>query len=98
MQKNKATASGYSYSYLKLKPIILYIFDFKCVVCGVASYSNHVHHLDHNSRNNCPTNLVCVCPDCHKLLHKFNYDKSQLINVRCMYKLKALADRIAKIS
>jgi len=27
--------------------------------------ANEVHHIDHNSRNNAPENLMGLCHDCH---------------------------------
>ena len=59
-----------NYNFQKIKNIILFIFDFKCYLCGHFSLANHVHHLDHNHANNDAFNLICLCHACHKLAHK----------------------------
>lgn len=59
-----------NYNFQKIKNIILFIFDFKCYLCGYFSLANHVHHLDNNHANNDVLNLICLCHDCHKLAHK----------------------------
>jgi hypothetical protein len=40
----------------------------KCVVCGESNIVA-VHHYDHNKKNNCPTNLVPLCPTHHTYVH-----------------------------
>ena len=59
-----------NYNFQKIKNIILFIFEFKCYLCGYFSLGNHVHHLDQDHANNDAFNLVCLCHDCHKLAHK----------------------------
>lgn len=63
-------ASRYSYKFNKIKPIILFAFDYKCAICNHFSISNHVHHQDHNFMNNDCYNFVVLCSDCHKIAHK----------------------------
>jgi hypothetical protein len=29
----------------------------------------HIHHIDRNSSNNSPSNLLAVCPNCHARIH-----------------------------
>lgn len=41
-------------------------------MCGSVQNDLHVHHINHNTQNNNFINLVPLCPDCHKLTHKFN--------------------------
>lgn len=53
-----------------LKPHILYTYEFKCCLCGKKSLSNHVHHADFDRSNNEPGNLVVVCKEHHKMVHK----------------------------
>lgn len=85
----------YSYKFTKLRPIILYIFNFECCICSKFSTSNHVHHLDHNKKNNSPLNLVCVCVDCHKMLHKNISISFSCLPLCIQYKLKTLENQIA---
>lgn len=43
----------------------------KCILCGFADKrALSVHHVDHNRKNNKLSNLVCVCQNCHFLIHK----------------------------
>jgi predicted nucleic acid-binding Zn ribbon protein len=45
----------------------------KCVVCGEQNIVE-VHHLDHNDKNNDPSNLIPLCPTHHQYWHsKFKY-------------------------
>lgn len=59
-----------NYNFQKIKNIILFIFDFKCYLCGHFSLANHVHHLDRNHANNDAFNFICLCQNCHKLIHR----------------------------
>lgn len=56
------------YRFLRMN--ILAIFDCKCYVCNSVNISNHVHHLDQNSVNNEVSNLLVLCDEHHKFLHK----------------------------
>lgn len=40
-----------------------------CTKCGNQE-ATKIHHLDRNSKNNKPQNLVKLCKDCHVLIHK----------------------------
>lgn len=35
-----------------------------CQLCG-SPYKTHVHHIDHNTKNNDPTNLITLCGSCN---------------------------------
>lgn len=39
-----------------------------CVLCGF-EYSD-VHHIDGRRSNNDPSNLICLCPNHHRLVHR----------------------------
>ena len=56
--------------FSKKREVILFIFDYSCVVCGLVSTSNHVHHVNFNPLDNHVCNLAPVCDYCHKLIHK----------------------------
>lgn len=63
MRKNNAV-------FQKKKNIILFIYGYACQLCGLIDISNHVHHIDKNHANNDSYNLVPLCSQCHKLVHK----------------------------
>lgn len=35
----------------------------------------HIHHLDNNSKNNDPNNLICVIRELHREIHEVMYDR-----------------------
>lgn len=41
----------------------------KCFCCDYTFDLLHVHHRDGNHNNNCKTNLISLCPLCHKSIH-----------------------------
>ena len=43
----------------------------KCQRCG-ATENLHVHHIDHNTRNNKLDNLVVLCQSCHISYHRLH--------------------------
>ncbi|MAG91236.1 hypothetical protein CMO83_01005 [Candidatus Woesearchaeota archaeon] len=44
----------------------------KCNSCGFSKIVQ-IHHLDGNTRNNDLKNIVGLCPNCHKLIHMYEY-------------------------
>jgi hypothetical protein len=44
------------------------ITDVPCEWCG-KRMARHVHHVDHDRRNNDPDNLVGICVPCHNAYH-----------------------------
>lgn len=40
-----------------------------CSACDAVSDNTHMHHEDHNPLNNDPTNLIEICPQCHRIEH-----------------------------
>lgn len=45
--------------------------DVACQRCGYKEFSDvlDVHHIDENRRNNNPSNLIVLCPTCHRVEH-----------------------------
>lgn len=41
----------------------------KCIICGFDKIVD-LHHLDQNPENNSPDNLVGLCPNHHKMIHR----------------------------
>jgi predicted transcriptional regulator len=63
-----------------------------CDICG--DPANQVHHIDKNSLNNDPKNIMSVCESCHRTLH-FGY-KNELNRLVRIY-LRPPRPRILKI-
>lgn len=40
-----------------------------CMTCDSEPEGTHIHHIDHNPTNNDPSNLMELCPQCHRLIH-----------------------------
>lgn len=57
---------------------------WECALCGAKEdeIQLEIHHKDQNRHNNNASNLVCLCKDCHRILHaKWNKEViPQLIN------------------
>jgi 5-methylcytosine-specific restriction endonuclease McrA len=47
---------------------ILNKFNNECAICG-ADEGLHIHHKDHNPKNNQISNLIVLCGVCHKKIH-----------------------------
>lgn len=65
------------------------LYNYRCQICGATAtvlYSvdvSEAHHIDYfvKSMNNNPSNIVILCPDHHRIVHKakalFNYELHQ---------------------
>lgn len=53
-----------------IKKIILFIWSYRCYVCKKQDKNNHVHHINENPHDNGSHNLIPLCKNCHKLVHK----------------------------
>lgn len=63
----------------RLRIQVLLDQNFKCRLCGYKDMSRlgrnrkrialQVHHVDFNKSNNEPSNLMALCPACHKAVH-----------------------------
>jgi hypothetical protein len=74
-----------SYKWSKIKPVIGFIFEFRCYICKKQDSKNHVHHLDKNPDNNESYNLMVLCPYHHKIAHcGVNYVYTELTNEQCL--------------
>ncbi|AEY69677.1 putative HNH endonuclease [Brucella phage 110_141] len=52
-----------------MRPLIVERDGFMCVICE-DDKKLHVHHIDNWPMNNASTNLVTLCPACHKEAHR----------------------------
>ena len=46
----------------------------KCLSCNFDKLVS-LHHLDGNRKNNEDKNLIGLCPNCHKMIHSYQYFK-----------------------
>lgn len=76
---------AYSYFFRRFSPVILHIFDYQCILCNHGPQNLEVHHLDNNSKNDEPFNLIPVCKKCHVFLHS-KFLLSEITYTRYQYK------------
>jgi cytochrome c553 len=48
-----------------IRSLVLCRDGYKCYFCSFQSLSNHIHHINGNSQDNAPANLVTLCVVCH---------------------------------
>ena len=54
-----------AFQRIRREGLIPFRAEDRCEYCGgVADYMD-IHHIDHNPKNNCPTNLIYLCRRCH---------------------------------
>ena len=58
----------------KYRTVALRHHAHQCIVCGFDKIVD-IHHIDENHNNNDPKNLVCLCPNHHKMYHHSSYKK-----------------------
>ena len=58
------------YKFDKIKNVILFIWEYRCYVCKKQKADNHVHHLNEMHYDNGAHNLIPLCKQCHKMVHK----------------------------
>ena len=81
------------YKFRKIKPVISFVYGYRCIVCNHFSYENHVHHLNGNADDNTVYNLVLLCDYHHKMVHKgiqLNYPALSEFQGRILYELEKL--------
>jgi 5-methylcytosine-specific restriction endonuclease McrA len=75
-QSWKQRTGLYWKQYIALRATILFEQDFGCGECGklVGQIQGdaHLHHINKDPKDNHRTNLIVVCPDCHKETHANN--------------------------
>jgi len=49
-----------------------------CMVCGW-NLTVDIHHKDKNKENNSKDNLLCLCPNCHSLVHRLKININELL-------------------
>ena len=53
----------------------------KCVSCGFSKIVG-LHHLDGDKKNTTPENLIGLCPNCHKMIHSYEFYEEIKDNLR----------------
>ena len=76
---NFSKLGRYSNQFRDMRVIVLERDEFACQACGLVDEKVqrgnrkksilHAHHIDENSRNNVPENLIMLCESCHRLHH-----------------------------
>lgn len=90
MLKRKTIAPHPNFIFNKIKNIIIYVYDYRCQICGLQKKNLHVHHCDYNHHNNDPHNLMPLCSSCHKLAHKGLDIQRPALNVFLVWHLAKL--------
>ena len=66
-----------------MRSVAIWLQVFICWYCKKQSFDLHVHHGNHNSKDNNLRNLVVCCVICHKLAHKIQkkdyFKKKQIV-------------------
>jgi 5-methylcytosine-specific restriction endonuclease McrA len=60
---------AYNYKFQKIKPVILFIWGYRCYVCKKFGLNLDVHHINKKSWDNGAHNLIPLCKQCHKHVH-----------------------------
>lgn len=83
--------SNYNKIYQFLRPIIFYIYDFRCYLCNLESFNLELHHKDKKVKNNSPFNLFPLCKTCHDTTHSGNFNIKFEVPQRLVNSLTAVA-------
>ena len=67
--KKSNTQKLYGLDYEKYQNIIK-----NCVICGFDKIVD-LHHLDYNNKNNVDANLVGLCPNHHRMVHRREFSQ-----------------------
>ena len=104
----------YSSQYIRMRDVVMERDGFRCVSCGTEGVemkhryggkrsSLHGHHINEDTRDNRPQNLIILCMKCHKLHHHGKLGLSSRLSAMaclrsaCMtYKLKTTATSLLK--
>ena len=84
-----------SYRFRKTREVVLFIYEYRCQLCGSKSFENHVHHLNGNADDNDVYNLTVLCQYHHKLVHRgvqLNFPPLTEFQGRQLYLLSKLWD------
>jgi len=76
----KEVCTGLSYSRQKAARTV----KINCEICGKEG-KHHVHHRDENPFNNTLSNLMTLCPLCHRRAHSPNWTEEGKTQKPCIY-------------
>lgn len=57
--------------------VALWLANDQCYMCCNNRESLEVHHIDKNPSNNHVFNLMCLCAECHKSVHRCHIDPKE---------------------
>lgn len=74
--KGKEYQNGALKDFYNVKSYILNRDGYKCTKCKSKNVKLHIHHIQFKSNGggNSPKNLITLCEDCHKSLHKGEFE------------------------
>lgn len=85
-------ARKYNYKFQKIKQVILFIWGYRCYLCAKFSINLDVHHLNYDPADNSSMNLLPLCKQCHKSVHKVIRLDNVTFPEKIMLQLKNLDD------
>lgn len=65
--RGSTTDRGYGADWRRIRNLFIQT-HLVCELCA-DRFAQHVHHIDHNTRNNDYDNLQSLCVKCHHLVH-----------------------------
>lgn len=74
-KKSKISVSNNSIAdWAKIRKRIIERDTYTCRICGNGTeFTLNVHHKDWDRKHNYDSNLVTLCGDCHRAIHKEGY-------------------------
>jgi len=77
-----------------IAPVVRFLDNYTCVLCRQRMAGLHVHHVDKDTTNNNLTNLVSLCPKCHRKAENNQFVFCQLSRSAQEQREKALVEAI----
>ena len=85
-----------AYNYKKWHNISIELYrkiTNKCIICGFDNVVE-LHHLDKNKQNNSENNLIGLCPNHHKMIHRAKFRKEVVTELNKVFKEKGIPEFI----
>ena len=82
-QKNyRARSKNTSLEGISIKSLYKLFENTPCEICGWDKTSRDLHHIIEvsNGGTNELTNLICVCPNCHRMIHNNLISENEVLN------------------
>lgn len=88
----------YSLFYQQLRILYKYLFGNFCHVCQSSKKQMELHHIDSDTSNNSPENLLYCCSDCHKMIHQTNARVNNIFFQLFEKKILEIHNRLSSLS